>query len=99
VARPVTLAQASQCRLGKMNRDSPRTIFVRKVTQATSSTFERASTSPRREGSRLSEILRVLLPLFEPSPRRRGTRLSEHVSPERGFGRDSAVFCCVFTLG
>jgi len=52
VARPVTLAQASQSRLGEMNRDSPRTIF------------ERASTSPRREGSRLREIPRVLLPFF-----------------------------------
>ena len=46
------------------DRDSPRTIFARKVAQATSSTFERASTSPRREGSRLSEIPCVLLSLF-----------------------------------
>jgi len=61
VARPVNLAQASQSRLSKdETRSSPR-ASARKVTQATSSTFERASISPRQEGSRLSEIPHVLL--------------------------------------
>ena len=39
VARPVNLAQASQSRLGKMNKDSPRTLFARKVAQATNLAF------------------------------------------------------------
>ncbi|QCD87809.1 hypothetical protein DEO72_LG3g2349 [Vigna unguiculata] len=44
VARPVTLAQASQSRLGEMNRDSPRTIFER-------------ATLAEAKGARLSETL------------------------------------------
>ncbi|QCD78056.1 hypothetical protein DEO72_LG1g1685 [Vigna unguiculata] len=55
--------------------------------------------SPRREGSRLSEIPRVLL-LHVSSPRlgegglawARTSRLSETLQPERGAGRDSAMW-------
>jgi len=38
--------------------------FARKVAQATRSTFERAGNSPKREGSRLSEIPRCSCPCF-----------------------------------
>ena len=48
--------------------------------------FERADNSPRREGSRLSEIPCCSCSCFVPSPRQRGN------SPERGAGRDSVVF-------
>jgi len=58
-------------------------LSVRVVAWATRVRFERAHNSPRREGSRLSEIPRCLLVPVEPSPRRKGTRLDETVSPER----------------
>ena len=44
-------------------------FFARKVAQATRLTFERAANSPRREGSRLSEIPRCLCLVFVLSPR------------------------------
>jgi len=60
-----------------MDKDSLRTFLRERVAQATSSAFERASISPRREGSRLSEIPReLLLPFSSP-------RLGERGSPEQ----------------
>ena len=76
VADTVRLAQA---RCAETRPELP----ARVVAQATWVCFERAHNSPRREGSRLSEIPRCLLVPVEPSPRRKGTRLGETVSPER----------------
>jgi len=85
VARPDNLAQASQSRLGEMDRDSPRrdgqglaqTFCTREVAQATNSVFERANVLPKREGSRLGEIpCEQLFPFLSP-------RLGEGGSPER----------------
>jgi len=56
VARPTNLAQASQSRLGVMNRDSPKPYYVRGCPGDPLIIFERANISPRRKGSRLSEI-------------------------------------------
>jgi len=98
VTRPVNLAQASQSRLGETNRDSPKPLLRERSPRRPALYFERASISPRREGSRLSEIPRCFLGVFEPSLRRRGlawarmSRLSETLQPERGVGRDSAEF-------
>jgi len=62
------LAQASLSRLEARPR-----CFTRVVAQATHVAPERTSISPKREGSRLSEIpCEATVPLFEPSPRRRG---------------------------
>ena len=66
------LAQASMSRLGEINRGSPkllhassRSYFTRVVAQATHVLSERANISPKREGSRLSEIPReVTVPPF-----------------------------------
>jgi len=72
---------------------------ARVVAQATRVCFERADNSPRREGSRLSEIPHCFLTPFEPSLRRRRTCLSEIVSPERdpsAWARCWARQCCVF---
>jgi len=77
VARPANLAQASQSRLGEIDRDSPKAPFTREAAQATRSIFERANISPRREGSCLSEIPRCSLDALS-SP-----RLGEGGSPER----------------
>ncbi|QCD97715.1 hypothetical protein DEO72_LG6g2427 [Vigna unguiculata] len=77
VARPVNLAQASQSRLGEKNRGSPRPIYASGRPGDPLLVFERASISPRREGSRLSEIPRCFLMAFS-SP-----RLGEGDSPER----------------
>jgi len=77
VARPDNLAQVSQSHLGEMDRDLARPLFTRQVAQATRSIFERANVSPKREGSRLSEIPCELLRPFS-SP-----RLGEGGSPER----------------
>ncbi|QCD82986.1 hypothetical protein DEO72_LG2g3328 [Vigna unguiculata] len=64
VARPVNLAQASPSRLGEMKQGARLGFFARKVAQATRSTFERAGNSPKREGSRLSEIPRCSCSCF-----------------------------------
>ncbi|QCE02676.1 hypothetical protein DEO72_LG8g691 [Vigna unguiculata] len=70
--RPGSFAQASRTRLSEFGGGSPRP-FSPKVAQATSSfIFERADNSPRREGSRLSEIPRCSCSCLVPSPRRRG---------------------------
>jgi len=88
VARPVNLARASQSRLGEMNRELAQD-FCAKGRPGDQLDFW---ASPRREGSRLSEIPRVLLlPFSSPRLGEGGARLSEHVSPERGAGRDSVV--------
>ncbi|QCE00780.1 hypothetical protein DEO72_LG7g2070 [Vigna unguiculata] len=58
VARPANLAQASQSRLGEMNRDSPKPSLRERSPRRPTLYFERASISLRREGSRLSEIPR-----------------------------------------
>ncbi|QCD93609.1 hypothetical protein DEO72_LG5g1692 [Vigna unguiculata] len=64
--------------LGVLMRTCARSIearpscFTRVVAQVTHVAVERASISPKREGSRLSEIpCEATVPLFEPSPRRR----------------------------
>jgi len=63
-------------------------------------TFERVNTSPKRDP--------VMFPgcSIEPSPRRRGgggggltSRLSETLQPERGVGRGSTLFGCLFIFG
>ena len=73
--RPANLAQATQSRLGEMNRDSPRPHYAKGLSGDPLIIFERASISPRREGSRLSEIPRwFLVPLSSP-------RLGEGDSP------------------
>jgi len=77
VARPVNLAQAGQSRLGEMNRDSPKPYYASRRPGGPLMNFERASISPRREGSRLSEIPRGFPDSFS-SP-----RLGEGDSPER----------------
>jgi len=59
-------------------------FFARNVARAARSTFERAGNSPKREGSRLSEIPCCPCPCFWRSRLGEGeARLSEHVSPER----------------
>jgi len=77
VARPVNLVQASQSRLGEMNRELASGILRERSPRWLARRFERASISPKREGSRLSEISHVLLLPFS-SP-----RLGEGGSPER----------------
>jgi len=78
VTRPVNLAQASQSRLGEMKQGARLSFFARNVARAARSTFERAGNSPKREGSRLSEIPCChALVFFVLSPRREGG------SPER----------------
>ncbi|QCD93331.1 hypothetical protein DEO72_LG5g1404 [Vigna unguiculata] len=77
MARPANLAQASQSRLGEMSRDSPKSYYARGRPGDPLIIFERASISPRREGSRLSEIPRGF-PDALSSP-----RLGEGGSPER----------------
>jgi len=72
-------ARLAQARCAETRLELP----ARVVAQATWVCFERAHNSPRREGSRLSEIPRCLLVPVEPSPRWKGTRLSETVSSER----------------
>ena len=70
------LAQVSMSRLGKINKARP-SCLTRAVAQVTHVALERASISPKLEGSRLSEIPReAIVPLFEPSPRRKRARLS-----------------------
>jgi len=59
--------------------------------------FERASISPRREGSRLSEIPRCPLDVFfEPSPRRRGLAWARPFSLSEGL--DETMLCLVAWL-
>jgi len=77
VARPVNLAQASQSRLGEMKQGARLGLLRERSPRQPARRFERASISPRREGSRLSEIPYVLLLPFS-SP-----RLGERGSPER----------------
>ncbi|QCD89955.1 hypothetical protein DEO72_LG4g907 [Vigna unguiculata] len=77
MARPVNLAQAGQSRLGEMNRDSPKPYYANGRPGDPLMNFERASISPRREGSRLSEIPHGFPDAFS-SP-----RLGEGGSPER----------------
>ena len=67
------LAQASMSRLGEINRGSPKLLHANDRSGDPRPFFERASNSPKREGSRLSEIPHgATIPLFEPSPRRMG---------------------------
>jgi len=82
VARPANLAQVSQSRLGKTNRDSPKPFCAKRSPRRPALLFERVSISSRREGSRLSEIPRVLLLPFS-SP-----HLGERDSP----GRDPSAW-------
>ncbi|QCD87123.1 hypothetical protein DEO72_LG3g1656 [Vigna unguiculata] len=77
VARPVNLAQASQSRLDETNRGSPRPVYANGHPGDPLLFFERASISPKREGSRLSEIPRCFLVPFS------SHRLGEGNSPER----------------
>jgi len=104
VARPVNLAQASQSRLGEMKQGARLGLLHERSPRRPARTFERGNTSPRREGSRLSEI--PWCSLSAPSNPRlgeRGARLSEHVSPERnpsawarGWARQYAVWVLVY---
>ena len=67
VTRPVNLAQASQSRLGEMKQGAHLRLLRERSPRPHARRFERASISPRREGSRLSEIPRCsLLPLLSP---------------------------------
>ena len=77
VARPANPAQARQSRLGEMSRGSPKPFYARGRPGDPLIIFERASISPKREGSRLSEIPRCSLGALS-SP-----RLGERDSPER----------------
>ena len=77
MARPVNLAQVGQSRLGEMNRDSPKPYYASGRPGDPLMNFERASISPRREGSRLSEIPRGFPDAFS------SHRLGEGDSPER----------------
>ena len=99
VAGTDKLAQASWSRLGEINRGSPKPSSHEWSPRRPTVSFERTSISPRREGSRLSEIPRVfLLPFSSPRLGEGGARLSEHVSPERGpsaWARCWARQCCV----
>ncbi|QCD91227.1 hypothetical protein DEO72_LG4g2192 [Vigna unguiculata] len=72
--RRVPLAWARPCSLSEARSTEARPrCFTRAVAQTNHVAPERASISPKREGSRLSEIPHELLfPFFEPSPRRRG---------------------------
>ena len=106
VARPANLAQASQSRLGEMSRGSPKPYYARGRLGDPLIIFERASISSKREGSRLSKIL-CGFPDALSSPRlgegglawARTSRLSETLQPERGAGRGSTLFGCLFVLG
>jgi len=105
VARPDNLTQASQSHLGETNRDSPKPYCAKGRPGDPLNFFERANISPRREGSRLSEIPRWFLDaFFEPSPRRRWlawastSRLIENLRPERGAGRGRAQCDCSLNL-
>jgi len=69
VARPVNLAQASQSRLDETNRGSPRPVYANGHPGDPLLFFERASISPKREGS-------LLVPFSS-------HRLGEGNSPER----------------
>jgi len=64
VARPANLAQASQSHLGEMGRGSPKPFYARGRPGDPLSIFERASVSPRREGSRLGETPRWFLDAY-----------------------------------
>jgi len=64
VARPVNLAQASQSRLGEMKQGARLGLLRERSPRRPAQRFERAGNSPRREGSRLSEIPCVLLPFL-----------------------------------
>ena len=106
VARPVNLAQASQSRLGEMKQGARLGLLHERSPRRPARTFERGNTSPRREGSRLSEI--PWCSLSAPSNPRLGeggltwastSRLSKTPQPERGSGRGSALFGCLFILG
>jgi len=77
VARPDNLAQVSQSRLGEMDRDSPRPFLRDRSPRRLAQFSERANVSPKREGSRLSEIpCELLRPFLSP-------HLGEGGSPER----------------
>ncbi|QCE09605.1 hypothetical protein DEO72_LG10g826 [Vigna unguiculata] len=79
VAGTDKLAQASWSRLGEINRGSPKPSSHEWSPRRPTVSFERTSISPRREGSRLSEIPRVfLLPFSSPRLGEGGARLSEH---------------------
>jgi len=83
VARPVNLAQASQSRLGEMKQGARPGLLHERSPRRPAWTLERGNTSPRREGSRLSEIPWCFLSApSNPRPGEGGARLSEHVSPE-----------------
>ncbi|QCD87464.1 hypothetical protein DEO72_LG3g2000 [Vigna unguiculata] len=56
VARPVNLAQASQSRLSEMKQGARLGLLHERSPRRPARSFERGNTSPRREGSRLSEI-------------------------------------------
>ncbi|QCE15183.1 hypothetical protein DEO72_LG11g2192 [Vigna unguiculata] len=83
VARPANLAQASQSRLGEMDRDSPKPFYVKGhpgdqlIFLGSEYLAQARGVSPKRDPAL------ALVSLFEPSPRRRGlawartSRLSE----------------------
>jgi len=71
-ARPGNLSQASRTRLSESGGGSPKPFFSQGRLGGQLCNFERADNSPRREGSRLSEIPRCPYSCFVPSPRRKG---------------------------
>ena len=62
VTKPVNLAQASQFRLGEMKQGARLRLLREKSLRRPARHFGRAGNSPRREGSRLSEIPRCSRP-------------------------------------
>ncbi|QCE15104.1 hypothetical protein DEO72_LG11g2112 [Vigna unguiculata] len=57
-ARAVNLAQASRARLSESDEGSPKPFYAKRRPGDPLNFFERANISPKREGSRLSEIPR-----------------------------------------
>jgi len=85
--------------LGEVNRGSPKYFCHEGSPRRPTVIFERASISPRREGSRLSEIPRVLLlPFSSPRLGEGGSPGRERLAWARPFSLSEEVCCGIALL-
>ena len=72
VAKPVILAQASQSRLGEMNRDSPGSFLRERSSRRPARLLSEQATRPGERDLAKARSRVAHAPVLVPSPRRRG---------------------------
>jgi len=97
MARPDNLAQASQSRLGEIERDSPKPFLRERSPELSFWASERLAQA--REVSPRWDPRELLFLLFEPSPRRRGLAWAKPLAWARPFNLSEELGETVWLCG